>query len=96
MVPYFERELYQLAENELTPERVLGLARECEQRIQGVPTAPRPLLSIPHLLNQESAASYHGYLLAQMTVDQTRAYFEREYGYLADNSAIGPVLAEHF
>ena len=96
VVPYFERELYQLAENELTPERVLGLARECEQRIQGVATAPRPLLSIPHLLNQESAASYHGYLLAQMTVDQTRAYFEREYGYLADNSAIGPVLAEHF
>lgn len=96
VVPYFERALYQLTEDELTPERVIALARECEQRIQGVAVAPRPLLSIPHLLNQESAAAYHGYLLAQMAVDQTRAYFEREYGYLTDNPAIGPKLAEHY
>ena len=96
VVPYFERALYQLAEDELTPERVLALARDCEQRIQGVAVAPRPMLSIPHLLNQESAAAYHGYLLAQMAVDQTRAYFDREYGYLTDNPAIGPKLAEHY
>ncbi len=96
VVPYFERALYQLTEDQLTPKRVLALARDCEQRIQGVAVAPRPLLSIPHLLNQESAAAYHGYLLAQMAVDQTRAYFEREYGYLTDNPAIGPKLAEHY
>ena len=96
VVPYFERALYQLREDDLRPERVLALARDCEQRIQGVAVAPRPLLSIPHLLNQESAAAYHGYLLAQMAVDQTRAYFEREYGYLTDNPAIGPALAEHY
>jgi hypothetical protein len=57
---------------------------------------PRPLLSIPHLLNQESAAAYHGYLLANMAVYQTRAYFEKTYGYLTDNPAIGPALAEHY
>ena len=96
VVPYFERALYQLAEDELKPERVLALARDCEQRIQGVAVAPRPMLSIPHLLNQESAAAYHGYLLAQMAVDQTREYFDREYGYLTDNPAIGPKLAEHY
>jgi hypothetical protein len=42
------------------------------------------------------AASYHGYLLANMAVYQTRAYFERRFGYLTDNPAIGPLLAEHY
>jgi oligoendopeptidase F len=96
VVPYFERALYQLADDKLTPERVLALARETEQRIQGVAVGPRPLLAIPHLLNQESAAAYHGYLLAHMAVYQTRAYFDRTYGFLTDNPAIGPALAEHY
>ncbi len=96
VVPYFERALYQLSNEDLTAEKISALARACEQRILGIPVGPRPLLSIPHLLNQESAASYHGYLLANMAVYQTRAYFEREYGYLTDNPAIGPKLAEHY
>ena len=96
VVPYFERALYQLADDALTPEAVLQLARDCEARILGVSPAPRPLLAIPHLLNQESAAAYHGYLLANMAVYQTRAYFERTYGYLTDNPAIGPTLAQHY
>ncbi len=95
VVPYFERALYLLADDELTPERVLALAREAERRILGV-DSPRPLLAIPHLLNQESAAAYHGYLLANMAVYQTRAYFENKHGYLTDNPAIGPALAEHY
>lgn len=77
VVPYFERALYRLAHDQLTPDGVLALARATEQRILGVAAGPRPLLSIPHLLNQESAAAYHGYLLAHMAVYQTRAYFER-------------------
>jgi len=96
VVPYFERALYLLQDDQLTPERVLALARETELRILGVATGPRPMLSIPHLLNQESAAAYHGYLLANMAVYQTRAYFERTYGYLTDNPAVGPALAEHY
>jgi len=96
VVPYFERALYQLTNEQLTPEAVLALARATEQRILGVAVGPRPLLSIPHLLNQESAAAYHGYLLANMAVYQTRAYFEKTYGYLTDNPAIGPALAEHY
>jgi oligoendopeptidase F len=96
VVPYFERALYQMGDAELTAEQVLKLARSCEQRILGVATGPRPLLCIPHLLNQESAAAYHGYLLANMAVYQTRAYFERQYGYLTDNPAIGPALSEHY
>ena len=96
MVPYFERALYQLSDEALTPQTVLQLARSHEARILGVSPGPRPLLAIPHLLNQESAAAYHGYLLANMAVYQTRAYFERTYGYLTDNPAIGPALAKHY
>ena len=96
VVPFFERALYELPEAQLEPEQVLALARACEQRILGVPVGPRPLLAIPHLLNQESAAAYHGYLLANMAVYQTRAYFERRFGFLTDNPAIGPLLAKHY
>jgi oligoendopeptidase F len=96
VVPYFERALYRLSDDQLTAESVLALARATELRILGVAVGPRPLLSIPHLLNQESAASYHGYLLANMAVYQTRAYFARTHGFLTDNPAIGPALAEHY
>jgi oligoendopeptidase F len=95
VVPYFEAALYQLADAELAPETVLALARETEVRLLGI-ESPRPMLAIPHLLNQESAASYQGYLLAHMAVYQTRAFFLRRHGYLTDNSAIGPALAEHY
>ena len=54
------------------------------------------MLAIPHLLNQESACAYHGYLLALMAVEQTRAYFLRRDGYLTDNPRIGPDLAAHY
>jgi Zn-dependent oligopeptidase len=95
VVPYFESALYQMSESDLTPEAVLALARETEVRVLGI-ESPRPLLAIPHLLNQESAASYQGYLLAYMAVSQTRAHFLREHGYLTDNPAIGPALSAHY
>lgn len=95
VVPYFEMALYALDDAALTGEAVRGLARDTERRILGV-ESPRPLLAIPHLLNQESAASYQGYLLAEMAVQQTRAYFLRRDGYLTDNPSIGPALAAHY
>jgi hypothetical protein len=95
VVPYFESALYRLADAELTPATVLALARDTERRVLGM-ESPRPLLAIPHLLNQESAASYQGYLLAHMAVYQTRAFFLREHGYLTDNPGIGPALAAHY
>ena len=96
VVPYFERALYQLSDDELTPERATELARECEQKILGLACSPRPLMAIPHLLSDESACAYHGYLLAHMAVYQTRAYFLDQFGYLTDNPNIGPLLAQHY
>lgn len=96
VVPYFERDLYLLTENELTPEIITQLARDCEKKILGLECSPRPLMAIPHLLSDESACSYQGYLLAHMAVYQTRAYFMGKFGYLTDNPEIGPLLAKHY
>jgi len=96
VMPNFERALYEMNDEELTAENITKLARDTEQRILGIKCSPRPTLAIPHLLSDESACSYHGYLLANMAVYQTRAFFIKKYGYLCDNPAIGPELAEHY
>lgn len=95
VVPCFESALYQMTDEALTADAVLCLARETELRVLGM-ESPRPLLAIPHLLNQESAASYQGYLLAEMAVAQTRAFFLKRDGHLTDNPTIGPALAAHY
>jgi len=96
VVPFFEHALYQLADSELKPETITRLARDMETKILGLDVSPRPLLSIPHLLSDESACSYQGYLLANMAVFQTRSYFKARFGFLSDNPEIGPLLAKHY
>lgn len=96
LVPYFEWSLYQWDDAQLTPEAITRLSRENEQRILGIDGSPRPTLAIPHLLSQDSACSYQGYLLALMAVEQTRHFFLQRDGYLTDNPAIGPSLAQHY
>jgi len=96
VVPYFERALYQLEETDLTTEKITTLARETERKILGLAVGPRPLLAIPHLLSDESACSYQGYLLANMAVYQTRAYFIKKFDYITDNPEVGPLLAKYY
>ncbi len=96
LVPYFEWALYQWEDEKLTPENIIALARQTELKILGVSGSPRPTMAIPHLLSQESACSYQGYLLALMAVEQTRHFFLERDGYLTDNPAIGPDLARHY
>lgn len=94
-VPYFEKALYELPEDQLTAKRITELASEVEAKIQGGPAA-RPLLSVPHILADEASCYYHGYVLAQMSVYQTRAYFLKKYGHIVDNPAVGPALTEKY
>ena len=76
-VPFFEKALYELPEDQLTAERVQSIADEVEERICGGPS-PRPLLSVPHVISDEASCYYHGYVLADMSVFQTRKHcFER-------------------
>ena len=96
VVPYFERALYQMSDEELTTQNITNLARKTEKDILGLECSPRPLLVIPHLLSDSSACSYQGYLLANMAVYQTRAYLTKTLGYLCDNPKIGPLLTKHY
>ena len=54
----------------------------------------RPLLAVPHILADESSAYYHGYVLAEMSVHQTRAHFKAKHGRIADNPEVGKALTE--
>ncbi|KAJ3111647.1 hypothetical protein HK100_002621 [Physocladia obscura] len=90
-VPIFERKLYDTPEEQLTVEYMLALADQVELDVQGVMSS-RPLLSVPHPLTDESAAYYHGYVLAEMSVHQTRHHFLTKYGQIVDNPQIGADL----
>lgn len=94
VVCYAEKALYEMNDAELTTDNVLRTFREIEQRLTFLPGGrPRPTLAVPHLLSSEASAYYHGYVLAQMAVAQTRAHFRARYGYLLDNPKIGEDLA---
>lgn len=96
VIPYFEKALYEMRDEELTPERVLALARETEARLHFGNQGSRPLLSVPHLLGDEASAYCHGYVLALMAVYQTRDYFFRQFGHILDNPEVGPLLSEKY
>lgn len=94
-VPYFEKALYELPDNEVTTERIQQLADEIEERIQGGLGA-RPLLSVPHIISDEASCYYHSYVLAEMCVHQTRAFFMERDGYIVDNPNVGPSLTKAY
>jgi len=92
-VCYGERALYEIPDAELSPQRVLDVLRDVERRLLFLDEgSPRPVLAVPHLLSGESSAYYHGYVLAEMAVQQTRAHFLARDGHLVDNPRLGPEL----
>ncbi|MHC5211912.1 MAG: M3 family metallopeptidase [Planctomycetota bacterium] len=96
-VCYGEKALYEIPDDELTPERVLEELRAVERRLLFLEEgSPRPILSVPHLLAGEASAYYHGYVLAEMAVYQTRAFLLARDGHLVDNARIGPTLREAY
>eukprot|EP00547_Thalassionema_nitzschioides_P015469 CAMPEP_0194242136 /NCGR_PEP_ID=MMETSP0158-20130606/7763_1 /TAXON_ID=33649 /ORGANISM="Thalassionema nitzschioides, Strain L26-B" /LENGTH=666 /DNA_ID=CAMNT_0038977165 /DNA_START=12 /DNA_END=2012 /DNA_ORIENTATION=- len=94
-VPYFEKQLYEMDEEDLSAESIKELANKVETEIQGGLSA-RPLLSVPHLLSDEASCYYHGYVLAEMAVHQTRDFVLKRDGYIVDNPSIGPLLTEAY
>jgi hypothetical protein len=94
-VSYFERALYEMADDALSAETIAALADETERKIQGGLSA-RPLLSVPHLLSDEASCYYHGYTLAEMGVHQTRAFILKRDGYIVDNPKVGPTLRDGY
>ncbi len=96
VVPYVERAIYEMSDAELTLENILRRTREIERELLFLSANPRPTISIPHLISGDSSAYYHGYVLAEMAVQQTRAFFMKRDGHLLDNPRVGPDLAEQY
>ena len=94
-VSYFEKALYELADDQVTPEKIMELADEMEIKIQGGLSA-RPLLSVPHIISDEASCYYQGYTLAEMSVHQTREWFFDKFGYIVDNPEVGPILSKSY
>ncbi|MEZ4405101.1 MAG: M3 family metallopeptidase [Polyangiales bacterium] len=95
-VPMAERALYEIPDAELSADRVLDTFRAIERDLQGLSSGQRPVLAVPHLLTGEASAYYHGYVLAEMAVHQTREFFLQRDGHLVDNPRVGPDLAAHY
>ncbi len=94
---FAERAIYEIPDAELSAERILAAIRQAERQLVMIEDGNgRPALSVPHLLAGESSAYYHGYVMADMGVRQTRAFFEKRDGHLMDNPRIGPDMARHY
>ncbi|KAG9394360.1 Peptidase M3A/M3B [Carpediemonas membranifera] len=95
-IPFAERAIYELPDAELTPDNVIRLIREVETRLLGGLESARPVLSMPHLLSNESSAYYHAYVLAMCGVEQTRRFFLDRDGHIFMNPKVGPEVSEKY
>jgi len=96
-VCFAEKAIYEIPDDRLSPESITTAVRDAERELLFLEDgAGRPTLSVPHLLSGESSAYYHGYVLADMGVRQTRDFFLRRDGHLLDNPRIGPDLTLHY
>jgi Zn-dependent oligopeptidase len=95
-VCFAEKAIYEMPDADLTADNVIGVLRRIETEMQFLNEGTRPVLSVPHLLSGESSAYYHGYVLAEMAVHQTRRFFLQRDGALVDNPRVGRDLAEHY
>ncbi len=86
-VSNFEREIYE--SKKLDKKRVLDLARKNSRKFYDFSEDSLSVLNVPHIYAWESSASYHGYGLAILALDQWREYFYKKYGYLVDNPKVG-------
>lgn len=96
VVPYFERELYRVPVEQLTPEKILEIARATERKLLLKEGSGFPVLCVFHTHTQEAAAYYHGYVLANLAVAQTQAYLDKRYGTYVDNPQVGPLLTDAY
>jgi Zn-dependent oligopeptidase len=95
-IPMAERALYEIPDEALSTERVLTTFRAIERDLQGLSAGVRPVLAVPHLLTGEASAYYHGYVMAEMAVFQTREFFLKRDGHITDNPRVGPELAQSY
>jgi hypothetical protein len=95
-VAYMERELYETPDGELTVEGILEASRRIDRRMTGLREATHPLMTLSHFYSSDSAAYFHNYVLAELAAYQTISMLETDQGFLVDNPAIGPILADRY
>lgn len=83
----FERTVYE--QKNLTTKKVIAIAKKMSKKYFDRSVDSLSVLNIPHIYSWTSACSYHGYGLAELAVDQWRAYFYKKYGYIVDNPHVG-------
>lgn len=88
----FEKEIYE-AKN-LTPAKVKNIARKAHRKFTDKSNDSLRILNVPHIYAWESLCSYHGYGLAELSLEQWRQYFYRKYGYIVDNPKVGREMAK--
>ena len=96
VVPYVEKAVYEMSDEELTPENIRRVARNVEKRMLFTEGSTLPVLQYMHVLSDESSAYYHGYVMADLAVAQTRAHFMKKYGAIVNNPQIGADLEREY
>lgn len=91
-VSNFEREIYEC--KTLTIKTVKTIAKKMYRKYYERSSDSVYALSVPHIYSWESSASYHGYGLAQLAVDQWREYFYEKNGFIVDNPKVGKEMAK--
>jgi oligoendopeptidase F len=88
----FEREIYEA--KDLDQQKIKEIAKKNYRKYYERSEDSLFALNVPHIYSWESAASYHGYGLAQLSLSQWREYFYKKYGYIVDNPKIGKEMAK--
>lgn len=86
-VANFEKEIYET--KNLTKDKVLKIAKSNFRKYLDRSEDSLWALSVPHIYSWESSASYHGYALATLALNQWRKYFYDKYGFIVDNPKVG-------
>ena len=74
-------------ERACSPEHRVEIGRDPPDQVVG------NRRSVPHILSDEASCYYHGYVLAEMSVHQTREHFGGA-AKIVDNAAVGAALAD--
>jgi hypothetical protein len=95
-VPYFEKRLYELPDEDVTTERIKALADEIEKEIEGGPSARSLVSLLTEIHSSSTSCYYHSYLLGEMAVHQTQDYFRKKDGFIVDNPRVGEELTKKY
>ena len=86
-----EKAIYELPEDSSLRRTHSRSCRDVEQRLLGLEQGSfRPVLVFP--ICSGEAAYYHGYVLAEMGVEQTRQFILNRDGFLTDNPKLDPCV----